>query len=257
MWTMYQAVIFDVDGTFVDSNDAHALAWVLAITESGRRGEFSRVRPLIGMGGDKLLPEVTGLWIESPEGKAIADKRREFFRRKFLPHLQPTRGAQRLLEFLRDDRKSLFVASSAEEDELQDLLEVAGAAKLIDSTASSDDAEGSKPDPDIVAAALAKTGCPTAETIMVGDTPYDVEAALRTGIEIIGLRSGGWSDRELHGAMRCTRIPRISSSTTICRPSSAACRSAPRSASRAPGPRLSISSAPPTSRRLSRTAPAP
>jgi HAD superfamily hydrolase (TIGR01509 family) len=198
---MYRAVIFDVDGTLVDSNDAHAHAWVLAMTESGRRVEFSRVRPLIGMGGDKLLPEVTGLSIDSPEGKAIADKRRKIFRRDFLPHLRPTRGAQRLLASLRDDRKTLVVASSAEEAELEDLLKVAGATKLIESMTSSDDAERSKPDPDIVAAALERTGRPAAETIMVGDTPYDVEAALRVGIEIIGLRSGGWSEQELTGAI--------------------------------------------------------
>jgi len=74
---MFQAVIFDVDGTLVDSNDAHATAWVHAIAESGRHVEFSRVRPLIGMGGDKLLPSVTGLSIESSEGKSIADRRRD------------------------------------------------------------------------------------------------------------------------------------------------------------------------------------
>ena len=198
---MYHAVIFDVDGTLVDSNDAHARAWVQAITESGRHVEFSRVRPLIGMGGDKLLPSVTGLSIESSEGKSIADRRREIFRRDFLPHLQPTRGAQRLLEWLRDDRKTLVVASSAEEDELQDLLRVAGTAKMFESTASSDDAERSKPDPDIVVAAIKQANCPVADIIMVGDTPYDVEAALRAGIEIIGLRSGGWSDAELRGAV--------------------------------------------------------
>jgi len=197
---MYRAVIFDVDGTLVDSNDAHAHAWVRAIIDSGRRADFSRVRPLIGKGGDKLLPEVTGLAIDSPEGKAIATRRREIFRRDFLPHLQPTRGARRLLEWLRDDRKELFVASSAEKDELQELLEVAGAAKLFEFTTSSDDAERSKPDPDIVAAALARSRCPATEAIMVGDTPYDVEAALAAGIEIIGLRSGGWSDQELTGA---------------------------------------------------------
>ena len=144
---------------------------------------------------------MTGLSIESPEGKAIADRRREIFRRDFLPHLQPTRGAQRLLEWLRDDRKKLVVASSAEEDELKDLLRVAGAAKMFESTASSDDAERSKPDPDIVVAAIKQANCPVADIIMVGDTPYDVEAALRAGIEIIGLRSGGWSDAELRGAV--------------------------------------------------------
>jgi HAD superfamily hydrolase (TIGR01509 family) len=198
---MYRAVIFDVDGTLVDSNDAQALAWVQAITESGRRVEFSRVRPLIGMGGDKLLPEVTGLSIDSPEGNAIASRRRDIFQRDYLPHLKPTRGAQALLEWLRDDRQKLLVASSAEEDELRQLLDVAGASKLIESATSSDDAERSKPDPDIVAAAFRRAGVPAAEVIMVGDTPYDVEAALRAGIEIIGLRSGGWSDQELTGAV--------------------------------------------------------
>jgi HAD superfamily hydrolase (TIGR01509 family) len=197
---MYRAVIFDVDGTLVDSNDAHAEAWMLAIAESGRHVEFSSVRPLIGMGGDQLHPERTGLSIDSPEGQAIAARRREIFRHEHLPRLRPTRGAQRLLEWLRDDRKTLVVASSAEEDELKSLLEVAGASKMFESTTSSDDAERSKPDPDIVAAALKRAGCPASETIMIGDTPYDVEAALRAGIEIIGLRSGGWSDAELHGA---------------------------------------------------------
>jgi HAD superfamily hydrolase (TIGR01509 family) len=198
---MYHAAIFDVDGTLVDSNDAHALAWVQAITESGRRVEFSRVRPLIGMGGDKLMAELTGLSIDSPEGQAIAARRREIFTRNYLPTLKPTRGARALLEWLRDDRKKLFVASSAEEDDLQKLLEVAGASRLIESATSSDDAARSKPDPDIVHAAIQRAKVPVAEIMMVGDTPYDVEAALRAGIEIIGLRSGGWSDEELTGAV--------------------------------------------------------
>jgi HAD superfamily hydrolase (TIGR01509 family) len=153
------------------------------------------------MGGDKLLPEVTAQSIDSPEGKAIADRRRAIFQRDYLPHLKPTRGAQALLEWLRDDRQKLLVASSAEDDELRQLLDVAGASKLIESATSSDDAERSKPDPDIVAAALERAGVPAAEVIMVGDTPYDVEAALRAGIEIIGLRSGGWSDQDLAGAV--------------------------------------------------------
>ena len=135
---MYRAVIFDVDGTLVDSNDDHALAWVQAITESGRRVEFSRVRPLIGMGGDKLLAEVIAVSIDSPEGTAIAGRRRDIFQREYLPHLKPTRGAQALLEWLRDDRQKLLVASSAEDDELRQLLDVAGASKLIESATSAD-----------------------------------------------------------------------------------------------------------------------
>jgi HAD superfamily hydrolase (TIGR01509 family) len=198
---MFRAVIFDIDGTLVDSNDAHAKAWVQAIAETGREVEYSRVRPLIGMGGDKLLPALIGVSSESPEGEAIAKRRRAIFASDFLPRLQATRGAQRLLEWLRDDRMKLVVATSAEEDEVQGLLQVAGAAKMFESTASSDDAERSKPDPDIVAAALKHANCPAAQTIMIGDTPYDVEAALRAGIEIIALRCGGWSDAQLRGAI--------------------------------------------------------
>jgi len=197
---MYRAVIFDVDGTLVDSNDAHAHAWVQALAERGRRVEFSRVRPLIGMGSDKLLPQAAGLAADSPEGRAIAARRGEIFLRDWIPRLQPTRGARELLEWLRDDRLMLYVASSANADELQPLLRVAGADKLIESTTSSDDAPRSKPDPDIVKAAIDRTGRPADDVIMIGDTPYDVEAALGAGIAIIALRSGGWSDSDLDGA---------------------------------------------------------
>ncbi len=197
----YQAVVFDVDGTLVDSNDAHARAWVDAFAAGGRRVDFSRVRPLIGMGADKMLPRAAGIHAESPEGQALAVRRREIFQRDYLPHLQPTRGAQRLLEGLRDERLTLVVATSAEPDEVDALLRVAGASKIFASATTSDDVARSKPDPDIVQAAVARTGCPVQGVIMIGDTPYDVEAALRAGIGIIGLRCGGWSDADLKGAL--------------------------------------------------------
>jgi HAD superfamily hydrolase (TIGR01509 family) len=198
---MYRAVIFDVDGTLVDSNDAHASAWVDALTESGRHVSFERVRPLIGMGGDKLLPEVAAIPADSPEGQAIGERRREIFQRKFLPNLQPTRGAHALLEHLRDEAMTLVVASSAEAAEIDGLLRVANAVKLFESKASSDDAERSKPDPDIVQAAIDRSECPPGEVIMIGDTPYDVEAARRAGIGIIALRCGGWPDAALSAAL--------------------------------------------------------
>jgi HAD superfamily hydrolase (TIGR01509 family) len=198
---MYRAVIFDVDGTLVDSNDAHAQAWVEALSEHGRHVEFTRVRPLIGMGGDKLLPEISGLAADSREGEAISERRAEIFRQRFLPRLQPTRGARELLVCLHDQRLKLYVASSAKAEELQPLLRVADADKYMEATTSSDDADRSKPDPDIVSAALRRAGVPKTDAIMIGDTPYDVEAALRAGISVIALRSGGWPDRDLQGAL--------------------------------------------------------
>jgi HAD superfamily hydrolase (TIGR01509 family) len=198
---MYRTVIFDVDGTLVDSNDAHAQAWVEALSEHGRHVEFARVRPLIGMGSDKLLPEVSGLAADSREGEAITRRRGEIFRQRFMPRLQVTRGARELVEWIHDDGLKLYVATSAKDEELQPLLRVAGADEYMEATTSSDDAERSKPDPDIVAAALQRTGRPKSEAIMIGDTPYDVEAARRAGINIIALRSGGWRDRDLTGAL--------------------------------------------------------
>ena len=124
---MYRAVIFDVDGTLVASNDAHARAWADALAESGLQVPVERVRPLIGMGGDKLLPRLTGIDIKSPDGEAIAKNRAKIFRERYLPFLEPTRGAQRLLETLHNERMQLLVASSATAEELGDLLRVAQA----------------------------------------------------------------------------------------------------------------------------------
>src|SRR5580700_3597512 len=92
-----KGVLLDVDGTLVDSNDAHAEAWVRALTENGVNVSFEKVRPLIGKGGDKLLPEVAGIEADSPKGKAISQRRGEIFQRDFLPSLRPFPGAKDLL----------------------------------------------------------------------------------------------------------------------------------------------------------------
>jgi HAD superfamily hydrolase (TIGR01509 family) len=189
---MIRAALLDIDGTLVDSNDAHAEAWVAAFAAHGRRVDFSRVRPLIGKGGDKLLFEVAGIDADSTEGKALAERRLEIFKRDYLPHLKPTRGARHLLERLRDQNLTLAIATSAQGSELDDLLRVAQVDDLIHTATTSDDAEESKPDPDIIQAALKKAGCDAAEAIMIGDTPYDVDAATKAGVRAIALRCGGW-----------------------------------------------------------------
>ncbi len=196
-----RAVILDVDGTLVDSNDAHAQAWVDALAELGRPIVFERVRPLIGMGGDKVLPELTGLSQDSPEGKRLGERRAEIFQRRFLPVLKPLPGARPLLERMRAQGLTLVVASSAQEDELKVLLEIAGASDLVQKTTSGSDADRSKPDPDIVRVALEGAGSPAAETLMIGDTRYDIEAAAKVGVRTVAFRSGGWQDADLPGAL--------------------------------------------------------
>ena len=193
-------VLLDIDGTLIDSNDAHARAWVDAFAAHGYVVPFERVRPLIGMGGDKLIPDLTGLDPDSGEAKRIGETRGEIFSGRELPNLRPTRGARALLEHLKGRGMELVVATSAQADEVTMLLEQAGVADLIAAASSADDAERSKPDPDIVQAALHTVRRPASHSVMIGDTPYDVEAATRARVPIIALRCGGWDDDDLHGA---------------------------------------------------------
>ncbi|HEY0672691.1 MAG TPA: HAD family hydrolase [Longimicrobiales bacterium] len=197
----YKAVLLDIDGTLIDSNDAHARAWVDAGREFGYDIKFEHVRWLIGMGGDKVLPEVTGLEEESKEGEKILARRGEIFREQYLPKLRPFEGTRELLQHMSDDGYKLVVATSASEEDLRGLLQQAGIEDLIDKAANSDDAEESKPAPDIVEAALQRVKIGAGEAIMIGDTPYDIGAATRAGVPIIAFRSGGWDTEELRGAV--------------------------------------------------------
>jgi HAD superfamily hydrolase (TIGR01509 family) len=195
------AVLFDVDGTLVDSNDAHAHAWVASFAEHGITIDFADVRRCIGMGGDKLMPAVSGIEEDSAAGAAIARRRSEIFAERFLPHLKPFRDAGRLVAELKARGYTVVAASSAKRDELQPLLAIVGADTLMDASTSSDDATNSKPDPDILQAALKRASAAPANAVMIGDTPYDVEASLRAGVAVIAFRCGGWTDHDLKGAI--------------------------------------------------------
>jgi HAD superfamily hydrolase (TIGR01509 family) len=202
-----RAVILDVDGTLIDSNDAHASAWVDACAEAGFSVDFHEARRLIGMGGDKVLPRLTGLTEESDEGKRLTERRGEIFRERYLPTLKPFPGARALLERFREDGLELAVATSASEKDLEPLLKQAGVQDLIDQSTSSDDADESKPDPDIVRAALRRVGVEAGEAVMLGDTPYDVEASGRAGVACVALRCGGWDDEALGRAVAVYQDP--------------------------------------------------
>jgi HAD superfamily hydrolase (TIGR01509 family) len=196
-----RGVLLDIDGTLIDSNDAHADSWHETLREFGRDIPAATVRPLIGMGGDKLLPRLLGVDADSEEGKAFSERRAAVFRERYVPRLRTTPGAKELVRRLRDAGLRLVVATSAKEEELEAMLAQVGLDDLLTQKTSSDDADRSKPDPDIVRAALSKGKLTPGEAIMLGDTPYDVEAARRAGVGCIALRCGGWDAPALGGAL--------------------------------------------------------
>ena len=199
--THISGVILDVDGTLIDSNDVHASAWVEAMAENGYKVPYDRVRPLIGMGGDKVLTETIGVQKDSEEGKRISQRRKEIFNERYLPHLHAFPEAKELLEQMRKRGLKITVASSADKDELQPMLNLVGVADLIEEETSSKDAKQSKPDPDVIQITLERAGLPPDAMLMIGDTAYDIEAAKKVQVDTIAFRSGGWSDSDLASAI--------------------------------------------------------
>lgn len=197
----------DIDGTLIDSNDAHAKAWVEAFSEQGLQVDYLVVRRKIGMGGDHLLPEVTSWSEDSPQGKKVSERRGQIFREKYLPTLKPFPGARALLERFLAEAIELVVATSASEEDMQGVLEQAGLDDLLKKKTNADDAERSKPSPDIITAALKKIKFSKEEVLMVGDTPYDVEAADKAGVRAVAFTCGGWSKEDLAPAIAIFKGP--------------------------------------------------
>ena len=189
-------MIFDLDGTLVDSNDAHAAAFVEAFGEFGFHIGFESVRRLIGMGADKLIARLIGR-----SDEAIAERKKALFMARHLPRVRPFPRVESLLHELACTGVKLAVASSAAKDELDALLELTHASVCFAQIVGADDAARSKPDPDIVRAALDKLALPAEQRAMVGDTPYDASAARRAGLAFVGVRCGGWLDADLQPAI--------------------------------------------------------
>jgi HAD superfamily hydrolase (TIGR01509 family) len=197
-----KGILLDIDGTLLDSNDAHAAAFTRAFAEHGLDIPFDHVRPLVGMGSDKLIPSLTGFEHDTRDGKAIVERKKGIFEERYLPQLKPTPGARALLERFLADGLTLVVATSAGGDEMEGLLRRAGVDDLIHGATSSGDVDNSKPDPDVIGAAIKKSKLKPGELLMLGDTPYDIEAAAKADVRTIALRCGGWwNDGALDGAI--------------------------------------------------------
>lgn len=199
-----QGVLLDVDGTLVLSNDAHAQAWVEAFAAFGYEVKFEDVRPLIGMGGDQIVPKFApGLSGNEGKGKEIANRRKELIINKFGANLAPANGTRQLIQKMRAQGLQFMIASSATTEELSVLLKAAQVDDLLspDRATTSSDAEASKPDPDIVEAALSKIGMQADQVLMLGDTPYDIESAGKAGVGVIAFRCGGFDDSQLKDAI--------------------------------------------------------
>ena len=199
---MIRSVIFDVDGTLVDSVNLHAEAWQRAFRKFGKDVPFEKVRFQIGKGSDQFLPEFWSAEELKELEKPIEKLRSELFKEEYLPLVKGFPKVRELFLHLRACGQEFTLASSAKGEELQKYKTAAGIDDLIDRETSADDADESKPQPDIFEAALKRLGHPPAEeTLVVGDTPWDIEAAKKAGLRTIAVRSGGFKDEDLHGAI--------------------------------------------------------
>jgi HAD superfamily hydrolase (TIGR01509 family) len=195
------AVIFDVDGTLIDSVDLHAQAWQEIFKQYGKEIAFDDVRGQIGKGGDQLMPVFFSKEELDDFGEEMEEARGELFKTKYMPKIKPFPQVRELFERIRRDDKKIALASSAVEHELEHFKKLLNISDLLAGDTNADDAEKSKPHPDIFEAALKEIGNPPVEeVIVIGDTPYDAEAAGKANLRTIGVLAGGFPEKQLTDA---------------------------------------------------------
>jgi membrane protein len=191
------AILFDIDGTLVDSNEHHVTAWQRAFAEAGHQFDRATLHAQLGKGGDNYIPSLLPESTEE-EQAALGEAHGRIYRDEYLPQVKPFSGARDLLERAKDAGKTVVLASSASREELDRCVTLLDAADLLDATTSADDVRHSKPCPDIFEAALRSSGCAApAEALVIGDTPFDIIAARGAGMEAVAVRSGRFSDEAL------------------------------------------------------------
>jgi len=192
-----KAAILDVDGTLVDTNYQHALAWYRAFRQSDFIVPIWKIHRSIGMGSDQLIPHLIGEEQAEKSGDELSSAEKPLFR-AMIEECEPFEGAHELIADLHEAGKTVILASSANEQDIGHYLDLLDAREIADDWTTSDDVEKTKPEPDLVKAALEKAG--TDDAVMVGDTPWDVKAAKGAGIDTIAVLTGGFSADELRDA---------------------------------------------------------
>lgn len=188
--------ILDIDGTLVDTNYHHTIAWARALQRFDIDVALWRIHHHIGMGGDQVVTSLCGEDVEDEHGDEIRSAESEEYMR-LIGEVRPMQGARDLIIALKERGHRVVLASSAKEDEVDVYLDLLGAREVVDAWTTSADVESTKPAPDLVHAALDKTGEEPGEAVMVGDTPWDVKAASEAGVETITVITGGFSQPEL------------------------------------------------------------
>jgi HAD superfamily hydrolase (TIGR01509 family) len=191
-------VVLDIDGTLVDTNYQHAIAWHRALRERGHTVQLWEIHRHIGMGGDQMVEALLGEDAERGEGDAIREAEGEAYG-ELIGEVQAMDGATELLRELREDGHRAILASSAKAEEVERYIDLLDAAELVEGWTTSADVEHTKPDPDLVETALRKVGC-DGPAVMVGDSTWDVKAAAAAGIPTLAVRTGGFSPEELREA---------------------------------------------------------
>jgi HAD superfamily hydrolase (TIGR01549 family) len=192
-----RAALLDVDGTLIDANYQHALAWYRAFRQHGIVLPVWRIHRHVGMGGDQLVPALVGEAIDAEKGDEIRGARDELYA-ELIDEVAPLAEARELMVDLKERGFTVVLASSAPQKEIDHYLDLLDARELADGWTTDDDVKSTKPEPDLVRAAIDRAG--TEDAVMVGDTPWDIEAASKAGVETVTVITGGFSEQELRDA---------------------------------------------------------
>jgi HAD superfamily hydrolase (TIGR01509 family) len=188
--------VLDIDGTLVDTNYHHAIAWFRAFRQHGFVLPLWRIHRHIGMGGDQLVAALAGEGFDREQGDDVRAAEKVLYT-ELIPEVEPLEGARKLIEDLKGNGHTVVLASSAKTEELEHYLTLLDARSLADDWTDSSDVAATKPEPDLLLAALDKVGAKRKDAVMIGDSVWDCRAAKRAGVRSVGVLTGGFSEHEL------------------------------------------------------------